>query len=140
MSLIATALESADETRAIEFGELDELRGRRLAVSRVVGGAVVVHGQRETLVDELAAAFQNFVRRREAGFELEHDERRRKRFDQLAQQEDKQAIFDEWCSFINFFDSSVKFELSFVNMSTDAEAFANQVAGLAWSGLRGISP
>ena len=70
-----------------DLGELDELRGRRLAVSRVVGGAVVVHGQRETLVDELAAAFQNFVRRREAGFELEHDERRRKRFDQLAQQE-----------------------------------------------------
>ena len=46
---------------------------------------------------------------------------------QLAQQEDKQAIFDEWCSFMNFFDSSVKFELSFVNMSTDAEAFEKSV-------------
>lgn len=26
---------------------------------------------------------------------------------QLAQQEDKTAIFDEWCSFLNFFDSSI---------------------------------
>ena len=34
---------------------------------------------------------------------------------QLAQQEDKTAIFEEWCSFLNFFDSSIKFELSFVN-------------------------
>ena len=25
---------------------------------------------------------------------------------QLAQQEDKTAIFEEWCSFLNFFDSS----------------------------------
>ena len=38
---------------------------------------------------------------------------------QLAQQEDKTAIFDEWCSFLNFFDSSIHFELSFMNMSTD---------------------
>ena len=36
----------------------------------------------------------------------------------IAQQEDKTAIFEEWCSFLNFFDSSIKFELSFVNMAT----------------------
>ena len=36
---------------------------------------------------------------------------------QLAQQEDKTAIFDEWCSFLNFFDSSIHFELSFMNLS-----------------------
>lgn len=35
---------------------------------------------------------------------------------QLAQQEDKTAIFDEWCSFLNFFDSSIHFELSFMNI------------------------
>ena len=29
---------------------------------------------------------------------------------QLAQQEDKTAIFEEWCSFLNLFDSSIKFE------------------------------
>ena len=28
---------------------------------------------------------------------------------QLAQQEDKTAIFEEWCSFLNFFDSSIHF-------------------------------
>ena len=42
---------------------------------------------------------------------------------QLAQQEDKTAIFEEWCSFLNFFDSSIHFELSFMNMATDAEVF-----------------
>ena len=42
---------------------------------------------------------------------------------QLAQQEDKTAIFDEWCGFLNFFDSSIHFELSFMNMGTDEECF-----------------
>ena len=46
---------------------------------------------------------------------------------QLAQQEDKTAIFDEWCSFLNFFDSSIQFELSFMNMSTDAESFEKSI-------------
>ena len=35
---------------------------------------------------------------------------------QLAQQEDKTAIFDEWCGFLNFFDSSIHFELSFTRV------------------------
>ena len=46
---------------------------------------------------------------------------------QLAQQEDRAAIFEEWCSFLNFFDSSVRFELSFVNMCTASEAFEKTV-------------
>ena len=46
---------------------------------------------------------------------------------QLAQQEDKTAIFDEWCGFLNFFDSSIRFELSFMNMRTDAESFEKSV-------------
>ena len=46
---------------------------------------------------------------------------------QLAQQEDKTAIFDEWCSFLNFFDSSIHFELSFMNMSTDADSFEKSI-------------
>ena len=45
----------------------------------------------------------------------------------LAQQEDKTAIFEEWCSFLNFFDSSVHFELSFVNLATDAESFEKSI-------------
>ncbi|XME04412.1 VirB4-like conjugal transfer ATPase, CD1110 family [Lachnospiraceae bacterium C1.1] len=46
---------------------------------------------------------------------------------QLATQEEKSAIFDEWCGFLNFFDSSVKFELSFLNMSTDEEDFEKSI-------------
>ena len=46
---------------------------------------------------------------------------------QLAQQEDKTAIFEEWCSFLNFFDSSIHFELSFMNMATDAEVFEKSI-------------
>ena len=46
---------------------------------------------------------------------------------QLAQEEDKKAIFEEWCSFLNFFDSSIHFELSFVNMATDAESFEKSI-------------
>ena len=46
---------------------------------------------------------------------------------QLAQQEDKTAIFEEWCSFLNFFDSSIHFELSFMNMATDSESFEKSI-------------
>ncbi len=47
---------------------------------------------------------------------------------QLAQQEDRTEIFEEWCSFLNFFDSSVHFELSFMNLATDAEKFEKSIA------------
>ncbi len=47
---------------------------------------------------------------------------------QLAQQEDKTEIFEEWCSFLNFFDSSVHFELSFMNMATDIDDFRSSIA------------
>ena len=47
---------------------------------------------------------------------------------QLAQQEDKTEIFEEWCSFLNFFDSSVKFQLSFNNMATDVSDFEKSIA------------
>ena len=47
---------------------------------------------------------------------------------QLAQQEDQTEIFEEWCSFLNFFDSSVHFELSFMNMATDPEKFEKSIA------------
>ena len=46
---------------------------------------------------------------------------------QLAQQEDKTAIFEEWCSFLNFFDGSIHFELSFVNTATDSEDFEKSI-------------
>ena len=34
---------------------------------------------------------------------------------QLSTNEDKSAIFDGWCEFLNYFDSSIKFQLSFIN-------------------------
>ena len=46
---------------------------------------------------------------------------------QLAMQEDKTAIFEEWCSFLNFFDSSIHFELSFMNLATDAADFEKMI-------------
>ncbi|MBE5837987.1 VirB4-like conjugal transfer ATPase, CD1110 family [Butyrivibrio sp.] len=47
---------------------------------------------------------------------------------QLAQQDDKTEIFEEWCSFLNFFDSSVSFQLSFMNLATDATDFEKKIA------------
>lgn len=47
---------------------------------------------------------------------------------QLAQQEDKTEIFEEWCSFLNFFDSSINFQLSFINTTTDVSDFEKSVA------------
>ena len=47
---------------------------------------------------------------------------------QLAQQEDKTEIFEEWCSFLNFFDSSINFQLSFNNMATDVSDFEKSIA------------
>ena len=46
---------------------------------------------------------------------------------QLAQADDKTAIFEEWCSFLNFFDSSIHFELSFVNTATDSADFEKSI-------------
>ena len=34
---------------------------------------------------------------------------------QLAQKEDQRAIFDSWCDFLNYFDSSIHFQLTFIN-------------------------
>ena len=34
---------------------------------------------------------------------------------QLAQNEDKSAIFESWCDFLNYFDSSIHVQLSFIN-------------------------
>ncbi len=34
---------------------------------------------------------------------------------QLAQNDDKSAIFENWCDFLNYFDSAIHFQLSFIN-------------------------
>jgi len=46
---------------------------------------------------------------------------------QLAEDTDKSVIFEEWCRFLNFFDSSIRFELSFVNRHTDESSFEKQI-------------
>ena len=46
---------------------------------------------------------------------------------QLNQNEDKTAIFDGWCDFLNYFDSSVRFQLSFVNMAATKDTYANSI-------------
>ena len=46
---------------------------------------------------------------------------------QLSDNEDKQAIFDGWCDFLNYFDSSIKFQFSFVNLTALRESFARAI-------------
>ena len=47
---------------------------------------------------------------------------------QLNQNEDKTAIFDGWCDFLNYFDSSIRFQLSFVNTSATSDTYAERIA------------
>ena len=46
---------------------------------------------------------------------------------QLNQNEDKTAIFDAWCDFLNYFDSSVRFQLSFVNRTATTDSYARNI-------------
>ena len=46
---------------------------------------------------------------------------------QLSQNEDKDAIFEGWCEFLNYFDSSVHIELSFLNLAATEENYVNQI-------------
>jgi type IV secretory pathway VirB4 component len=46
---------------------------------------------------------------------------------QLAQNEDKTAIFDGWCDFLNYFDSSIHFQFSFLNLSVSMESFEQSI-------------
>ena len=47
---------------------------------------------------------------------------------QLNQNEDKTAIFDGWCDFLNYFDSSIRFQLSFINLSATRDTYARRIA------------
>ena len=40
---------------------------------------------------------------------------------QLAQNDDKAAIFEGWCDFLNYFDSSIHIQFSFLNLAAGAE-------------------
>jgi len=46
---------------------------------------------------------------------------------QLAQNDDKTAIFENWCDFLNYFDSSIGVQLSFVNQYTNMEDYQKNI-------------
>lgn len=46
---------------------------------------------------------------------------------QLAQNEDKDAIFSGWCEFLNYFDSSISFQLSFLNLAVGELEFEQAI-------------
>ena len=41
----------------------------------------------------------------------------------MAQNEDKNAIFENWCDFLNYFDSTIHFQLSFINQHSNMAEF-----------------
>ena len=47
---------------------------------------------------------------------------------QLAQNDDKSAIFESYCDFLNYFDHSIAVQFSFINRHTNAEDFENMIA------------
>ena len=46
---------------------------------------------------------------------------------QLAGNEDKTAIFENWCDFLNFFDSSISVQLSFINQQAGIGEFQKSI-------------
>ena len=46
---------------------------------------------------------------------------------QLSQNEDKTAIFEGWCDFLNYFDSSIQFQLSFLNLAASRNSFSKSI-------------
>ena len=46
---------------------------------------------------------------------------------QLAQNEDKNLIFENYCDFLNYFDSSIKVQLSFLNQRADMEEYQKSI-------------
>ena len=46
---------------------------------------------------------------------------------QLIQKEDKKEFFEEWCSFLNFFDSSISFQFTFLNLNTNVKPYEKTV-------------
>ena len=45
----------------------------------------------------------------------------------LAQNEDKSLIFENYCDFLNYFDSSISIQLSFINQSDNTEPFIDSI-------------
>ena len=52
---------------------------------------------------------------------------------QLAGADEKTAIFENWCDFLNYFDSSVDVQLSFINRSRSEERRVGKECRSRWS-------
>lgn len=46
---------------------------------------------------------------------------------QLAKNEDKDAIFEGWCDFLNYFDSSIHFQFSFINQKSNMKEYQDMI-------------
>lgn len=46
---------------------------------------------------------------------------------QIAQNDDKSAIFEGWCDFLNYFDNSINFQLSFVNKAVNDKEYESSI-------------
>ena len=46
---------------------------------------------------------------------------------QLSQNEDKQALFDGWCDFLNYFDPSIHFQFSFFDLAANPKVFEQRI-------------
>ncbi|WP_408605966.1 VirB4-like conjugal transfer ATPase, CD1110 family [Anaerosporobacter mobilis] len=46
---------------------------------------------------------------------------------QIAQNDDKTAIFESWCDFLNYFDSTIKFQLTFLNTTANAKDYEKSI-------------
>ena len=46
---------------------------------------------------------------------------------QLAQNDDKNQIFENYCDFLNYFDASIHFQLSFLNQRVDMEEYKRTI-------------
>ena len=54
---------------------------------------------------------------------------------QLAQADDKTAIFENWCDFLNYFDASVSVQLSFINQGARKEKAQAAISNLVKNAL-----
>lgn len=46
---------------------------------------------------------------------------------QLALNEDKNAIFENWCDFLNYFDSTIHFQISFINHHSNMKEYESVI-------------
>lgn len=46
---------------------------------------------------------------------------------QLAQNDDKTTIFENYCEFLNYFDSSIQFQITFLNQQVNFEEYVKTI-------------